>query len=197
MRIGLIHARAGNEFCLVRNLSADGLMARVYGSFRSGDEIQVELTTGHILAGKVVWASGADIGVRFQAPIDVSDVLSTQRGLEMRRRSRLPRLDLSCPAVARYGSRSLAVTTANISQRGAKIVAARPIPALCEVVLGLPDLPTIHGTVRWSRDDEAGIFFNECLPFTVLAQWVDERRKLDRHASQARPGFLTVFKGRR
>jgi hypothetical protein len=178
MRIGLIHARAGNEFCLVKNLSAEGLMARVYGSFRPEEEIRVELTTGHILAGTVVWASGVDIGVRFQASIDVGDVLSTQCGLEMRRRSRLPRLELRCPAVARFGSRFSAVTIANISQRGVKIVAARPVPATCEIVLGLPDLPAIHGTVRWSQGDEAGIFFNESLPFTVLARWVDERRQL-------------------
>jgi hypothetical protein len=180
MRVGLIHAAEGKEFCLVRNISAGGLMARVYRSFRPGEEIHVELTTGHILIGDVVWARALDIGVQFRAAIDVSDVLSSRWGPDSARRPRLPRLDLNCPAIARYEARSLPVEIGNISQRGAKIVARSPVPVFARIVLGLADMPAIHGTVRWSIGDEAGLFFNESLPFAVLARWVDERRRLQR-----------------
>lgn len=180
MRVGLIHASEGMEFCMVRNMSADGLMARVYRSFRPGEEARVELTSGHVLVGDVVWASGVDIGIQFRASIDVAQVLSSRTGPNSDRRPRLPRLDLSCPAIARYGPRSCAVQLGNISQRGAKIVARGPIPNNSAIMLGLPDLPCIQGTVRWSRGDEAGLYFNESLPFTVLARWVDDRRHLER-----------------
>ena len=180
MRVGLMHTRESKEFCLVRNLSADGLMARAYGSFEPREEVRVELPTGHVLIGDVVWARSPDIGVQFRVPIDVANVLSTRWGPEMERRPRLPRLDLVCPAIARYGPRSFAVRVDNISQRGAKIVAREPVPNSAAIVLGLPDLPLIHGTVRWSRGDEAGLFFNDCLPFAVLARWVDGRRELKR-----------------
>lgn len=165
---------------MIKNLSTEGLMARVYRSFRSGEEARVELTSGHVLVGDVIWTRGVDIGVRFRASVDVDQVLSSRTGPDSGRRPRLPRLDLNCPAVARYGPRSCAVQLGNISQRGAKIVARGPIPTGSAIVLGLPDLPYIHGTVRWSRGDEAGLYFNESLPLTDLARWVDDRRRLER-----------------
>lgn len=186
MRVGLIHAPEGMEFCMVKNISADGLMARVYRSYRPGEEARVELTSGHVLVGDVVWARGVDIGVQFRASIDVANVLSSRWGPDSQRRPRLPRLELSCPAIARYGPRSCPVQLRNISQRGAKIIARGPVPALAGIVLGLPDLPCIHGTVRWSRGDEAGLYFNESLPFAVLARWVDERRRLERGSGPPR-----------
>lgn len=187
MRVGLIHAPDGNELCLVKNLSAGGMMARVYRSFQPGQEVKVELTTGHLLTGEVIWSQGSDIGVQFRNSIDVSQVLSSRWGPESNRRPRLPRLALSCPAIARCGARSFAVEVGNISQRGAKIIAKVSVPNLSGIVLGLPDLPAIQGTVRWSRADEAGLLFHESLPFTVLARWVDERRQLERdqRASQS------------
>ncbi|HYI38905.1 MAG TPA: PilZ domain-containing protein [Allosphingosinicella sp.] len=180
MRVGLIHASEGKEFCLVKNISADGLMARVYRSFQPGEEARVELTTGHVLIGDVVWASGVDIGVRFRLSVDVGNVLSSRSGPDSEKRPRLPRLDLTCPAVVRYGGRSVPVQVGNISQRGAKILGRGPIPESSGIVLSLPDLGCVHGTVRWSRGDEAGLFFNESLPLAVLACWVDGRRQLER-----------------
>lgn len=179
MRVGLIHTSEGKAFCLVKNLSADGLMARVYRSFRPGEEAPVELTTGHVLLGEIVWARGGDIGVRFRLSVDVDNVLSSRWGPDSEKRLRLPRLDLSCPAAARYGGRSVPVQLRNISQRGAKIVGRGPIPDFSEIMLSLPDLGCIHGTVRWSTGGEAGVFFNESLPFEVLARWVDGRRQLE------------------
>lgn len=180
MRVGLIHASEDKEFCLVRNISADGLMARVYRSFRPGEEVRVELANGHILLGEIVWARGVDIGVQFRLSVDVANVLSSRWGPDSEKRPRLPRLDLSCPAVARYGGRSVPVQLRNISQRGAKIVGRGPIPDFSEIVLSLPDLGCIHCTARWSNGDEAGVFFNESLPFAVLARWVDGRRRLEK-----------------
>ena len=180
MRVGLIHCREGKEFCLIRNLSSGGLMAQTYRRSRPGEEVHVELTTGHILVGDVVWARGLDIGVQFRGSIDVSSVLSTRWGPEFARRPRLPRLSLSCPASVRHGSLPFTVQVQNISQHGAKIVATQLIPNLTSMVLSLPNLPVIEGTVRWSRGDEAGLFFKGSLPFPVLARWVDGRRQLER-----------------
>lgn len=180
MRVGVIHGRESNDFCLVRNISSGGLMACVYRNFRPGEEVRIELTTGHILIGNVVWARGPDIGVQFRAPIDAANVLSTRCGPETDRRPRLPRLNLSCPAIARYGARSIAVAVGNISQRGAKIEAPAKVPNFSRIVLGLPGLPSIHGTVRWSHGGAAGLYFKDSLPFAVLARWVDEHRQLER-----------------
>lgn len=180
MRVGLLHARDGAEFCLVRNLSAEGLMATVYRASAQGEDVRMELATGHVLAGHVVWAQGFDIGVKFVTSVDVDRVLSNWSGSKSERRPRPPRLDISCSATARSGARLFAVRLGNISQRGAKILSSVPMPAAASIVLGLPGLPPIHATVRWSSGNEAGLCFNASLSFTALARWVEARRQLER-----------------
>ena len=184
MRVGLLHTGEGKEFCLVRNLSEGGLMARVYRGFRPGERIEVELKSDELLTGDVVWARGHEIGVQFRSSVDVANVLSVQWDGAAEMRPRLPRLDLDCPAIARQGAESLAIRVRDISHRGAKIRSRGLLVKPAAVVLALPHLPSIHGVVRWTRHEEAGVLFNECLPFEVLARCTGERRASEHGAAQ-------------
>lgn len=178
MRVGLIHGPDGKQFCLIRNLSSDGLMARVYRRFQPGEALGVELKGGHFLGGEVVWSRGYEIGVQLRARIDLADALSAGWAAEDGKRPRLPRLNLNCPATVREGAQLSPVRVRDISPRGARVELRSSLASGTQIVLTLPDLAPIHGVVRWARDGEAGLLFNESLPLEMLARWIDERRNL-------------------
>src|SRR3954454_14269894 len=71
LRVALLHAGGASDICVVRNVSPNGLSARVYRKFRDGDEVEIEFRSGELLAGSVVWEEEYDIGIVFPRPIDV------------------------------------------------------------------------------------------------------------------------------
>jgi hypothetical protein len=48
-------------------------------------------------------------------------------------------------------------------------------------------MPPISGVVRWSTETTAGISFNECLSFDVLARWIQARRAESEPTEGRRP----------
>lgn len=175
MRVGLIHTSDDTDFCIVRNISADGLKARVYRLLKPGANVRIELTAARLLNGRIVWSRGYEIGVAFQEVINIDEALSGDLVGETDKRPRLPRLNLNCTATLRQGARSFRTNVINISPRGLRIGAPDGLIDDTAVVLTLPDLPPISATIRWAEHGEAGLLFNECLPFWVLADWVAGR----------------------
>lgn len=151
-------------------------MARVYRRYQPDESVQVELKSGKLLFGAVIWVRTNEIGVQFSSPVDVADALSVQWDGRTQTRPRLPRLNLTCSATIRRGAKSLPALVLDISHRGAKIRSNLPVVAAAQIVLTLPGLRSIDGVVRWTREEEAGLLFNECLPFDVLARSLIERR---------------------
>jgi Tfp pilus assembly protein PilZ len=172
LRVGaLIHSR-GRELCLIRNISAGGLMAHVYSPRRIGDEVAIELKSNQTVAGRVVWSEDANIGIEFDSPIDVSEMLAQQSRLDNGWRPRLPRVEVDRLATLRCGARIHAVNTRDISQGGVKVETDDPLEAGEDVVLTLEGMRPIHGVVRWCGDGLAGIAFNQLVPFHELMAWL-------------------------
>lgn len=87
-------------------------------------------------------------------------------------RPRLPRVEVDKLATLRCGARIFWVTTRDISQGGVKIATDREFARGDQVVLALDGLPPISGVIRWSREGQAGIGFNEVIPFRTLMGWL-------------------------
>lgn len=47
MRVAKLHTRHGEELCLVRNISAGGLMANIWSDLTIGDLLIAEFKSGH------------------------------------------------------------------------------------------------------------------------------------------------------
>lgn len=179
MRVGVLHGEGYKELCLVRNISAGGMMARVYRDLGVGERLSVELRQEQLLEGKVAWSRDWYVGITFDAPIDVEDSLASRWVSELGQRPRLPRIDIDCPARIRVGSRFYAARLRNISQGGAKVQLFKPLEAWGDAALSLLDLPPLKGQIRWMFDDCLGLSFNERLPFEVLALWLQDHRTVD------------------
>lgn len=169
-RVGKLVSSFGQEFCLVRNISAGGLMANIYSTHSVGEAVAFELKAGAVVNGRIVWSRENRIGVAFDEPIDVDAVLASPQG-ESEVQARLPRIELHRPARLRKGARYHRVEVCDISQGGVKVAIEDELNVGDAVVLSLEGLPPQAGTVRWVGDGRAGISFNTAIPFGQIAAW--------------------------
>ena len=172
LRVGALIGANGRELCLIRNISAGGLMAHVYSNHSLGAAVAVELKSNHAVPGVIVWADQSNVGIEFDEPIDVEDMLSSQAALENGWRPRLPRVEVDRLATLRCGARLYGVNTRDISQGGVKVETDQPLEVGREVVLTMEKFRPVAGVVRWSRDGLAGIAFNHLIPFHELMEWL-------------------------
>jgi hypothetical protein len=175
LRVAKLISAAGEELCRIRNISAGGVMAEVAMLREVGDRVAVEIASGQPIAGEVVWTRGLTIGIRFDACIDVAEVLTHRRTADGHV-ARPPRLEIHCNARLRMGARYYNVQVHNLSQGGIKVEIDDPhcstgLPA----VVTIADLGTMEGVVRWCRDGYAGISFNSAIPFERLTRWLGVR----------------------
>lgn len=176
LRVALLHVAGERDLCVVKNISSHGLSARVYRDLESGAEVEVEFRSGERLKGSVVWNEDREVGIRFPRTIDVEKVLASRWLVESGRRRNLPRIELSCEARLKKGTKHHPVELQDISQGGARVRIDRPIE-LGRILLTLPRMPAIAGVVRWTADGIAGISFDECVAFDQLAGWIEHRRR--------------------
>jgi hypothetical protein len=172
LRVGSIFLGDKRELCLIRNISAGGLMAHVYSRLVIGQNVAVELKTNHRIAGSVTWLQDNNAGITFDAPIDVEDILASHSGLENGWRPRLPRVEVDRLATLRVGARVYGVSTRDISQGGVKIETDEALDEGQEVVLTLDRFRPVQGVVRWYQEGVCGVAFNQVIPFRELMGWL-------------------------
>lgn len=177
LRVALLHAGGASDICVVKNVSPNGLSARVYRKLAMGDQVEIEFRSGELLAGSVVWEHESDVGIVFPEPVDVAAVLASRWPTETNKRRALPRINVECRGELSNGLRSTNVVLRDISQGGANLEAKTQITGLGNVQLLLPDLPPIAGVVRWISGSKIGVSFNECVAFEQLARWIQARRE--------------------
>ena len=175
LRVGTLLVSDQRELCLVRNISAGGLMAIVYSPFEAGQRIAVELRTNQQIPGTVTWTRESTIGVAFDGKVDIAEVLSNPAMLDNGWRPRMPRVPVDRLATLRAGARTYWVSTRDISQGGVKIEAEEPLDIGGETVVTLENFRPIPGVVRWRKDNVVGISFNQVIPFDELGRWLTER----------------------
>ncbi len=164
----------GEEFagyCLVTNLSPDGLKAKVYGRFSRRQPISVHFASHEFVQGTVVWTGHEQVGVQFNRSIDVAALLSSLGGKNVGiGPSRPARLPIRCLAEISVGDRFQFAEVHDISQRGAKILTRLARPGQ-KVAVQIDELEERSATVKWSRSGTAGVSFAEPLSFQELAMF--------------------------
>jgi hypothetical protein len=172
LRVGALIGPEGRELCLIRNISAGGLMAHVYSRHVEGETVAVELKGNQQTKGKVLWVSESNIGIQFDEPIDVAEILSNQAVLDNGWRPRLPRIEVDRLATLRCGAKLFGVNTRDISQGGVKIECDQPLEVGRDVVLTIERFRPLQATVRWCEGGLAGLSFNQLIPFPELMTWL-------------------------
>lgn len=173
-RVGSIMIEQRRELCLIKNISAGGMMVRLYCAIADDTPVTVELKSGQPISGRISWRRDQLAGITFDQPVDVIDILASAMDGP---RPRMPRIETDCFATLRDGASTLRVRVRDISQGGAKIACEAPVPQGADVILTLPGLPPQPGIACWNDGDHAGIAFNRLLPLGELVAWLHEQRE--------------------
>lgn len=173
-RVGSIMVEGRRELCLIKNISAGGMMIRAYCTLAEGSSLSVELKSGQPISGTVGWLRDHTAGIAFDQPIDVIGILSASMDGP---RPRMPRIDVGGHATVREGANALRVRMCDISQGGLKIKCETVLPVGADVVVSLPGLTAQPGVTRWTEHGYTGITFNRLLPLGELVGWLQDQRE--------------------
>ena len=179
-RVGSILVEDRRELCLIKNISAGGMMIRLYCPIADDTLVTVELKSGQPISGRISWTRDQNAGITFDRPVDVIDILSTAMAGP---RPRMPRIETHCHATLREGSNVVRVLACDISQGGLKVRTDSQFPQGAEVVVTLPGLEPQRGITCWNEGGYAGITFNRLLPLGELVAWLQQQRETQRSAN--------------
>jgi hypothetical protein len=171
-RVGSLSIAERRELCLIKNISAGGMMVRAYCPIPEGTRLSVELKCGQPIAGAVSWARDVHLGIAFDEPIDVIDILSSPTEGP---RPRLPRVEVNKAASVREGATTHRMKVCDISQGGLKVECDTCFPSGSDVVITLAGIEPLPGVVRWTSDKQMGITFNQMLALPTLVDWLHEQ----------------------
>jgi hypothetical protein len=174
---GSLTAGSIRQVCSIRKISAGGAVLHVDHPVEVGERLELELMTGDQLDGTIAWCRGSEVGLRFDAPIDVFAIIAHDIVNQPGERRRMPRVELVCQALLESGSGTEWVTTRDISQGGAKIDVPYRLTPEEPIMIKLDGMEPLKGVVRWSEDKVAGIAFVPELRWQDLMVWLKERRR--------------------
>lgn len=174
LRVGALIIDGRRELCLIRNISAGGMMIRPYSAVEPGTPVSVELKHGEAVNGVSQWSDKGLVGLTFDEPIDVLALLSASGGVPQ---PRMPRIDLSCSATVRCDGDVVRVRVVNISQGGICVIGNANFELNANVVVSLIGLHAAAGVVKWRDGDYYGIGFNRVYPVHELMAFLKEQQR--------------------
>ena len=173
-RVGALLVDDHRELCLVKNISAGGMLIRAYCAMAPGMPVAIELKRGETIRGTVSWTRGCNVGIAFDAPIDVVGLLTPGTDSP---RPRMPRIAVRCIASVRQGATSRSMFTRDVSQGGLKVESKWPLVVGEPAMVTLPGLQPEAGMVCWNDAGCYGIAFNRPLALADLVAWMHEQRE--------------------
>ncbi len=179
-RVGSIVVGDRRELCLIKNISAGGMLIRAYSLMEPDTRVSVELKRGEPISGKVSWIRDDNAGIAFDSRVDVVALLADSMEGP---RPRMPRIEVRCVAQVRHDGAVFAMRACDVSQGGAKLESERTLAIGGDIVVTLPGLPPVAGVVRWRQSGCYGVTFNRLLALAELVSWLQQQRELLRAAS--------------
>jgi hypothetical protein len=174
LRVGALVVDGRRELCLIRNISAGGMMIRPYSPIQAGTSVSVELKHGESVSGIAQWSDKGLTGISFDATIDV---LALLRPTGTEARPRMPRIELGCSAWLRHDGDTGLARVINISQGGICVSAKATLRTNADVIVTLPGLAPAAGVVKWAEGDQYGIGFNRVFLVDELMAFLQEQQR--------------------
>ena len=173
-RVGSVTIGDRRELCLIKNISAGGMLIRAYSAIEAGTRLSVELKRGEQIPGTVSWVRDGSAGIAFDEKVDVVELLASSK---QGPRPRMPRVEIRCIASVRQGASVYGILARDISQGGVKLETNRELEIGSAVVVTLPGLAPQQGVVRWNENGSYGVTFNRLVALPELVGWLQEQRE--------------------
>ena len=172
---GVVHDGGARQECSIRRISALG--ATLCGKLgkATGDEIAVELATGHRHAATIEWAEGGETGVRFRQQVDVLALINRKLVSQTAERRAMPRVEIRCSGFVKKGEDFLPVILRNISAGGLQ-VEGEGLPVQGTFVsIFIDGIIVPPGEIAWRKGKLAGIELLEELSWSSIMPWIREQ----------------------
>lgn len=179
LRVGRVEWDGQDQLCVVRNISAGGLMFETLHPPAIGQHLLVELRSDKRMTGTVRWVREGKAGLQFDTPIDVPQMLKEERSPLLRVRPRSPRFVRQ--GIIRLLPPEGEPVLGDIIDLGAGGVSCRtdqPVLRGQPIVAVLDGVGATNAEVRWARGDAVGIRFEKPLPWKPLQLWLDHAPRL-------------------
>jgi hypothetical protein len=147
----------GEFVCVIRDVSATGVGLRCFHAVPNDEAMALEMHNGRLFEIVPVRTGDCEASFKFGEPVPVDQLL--QEAVVYPRRQL--RLNLVIPITLRTLSGPVAAVTRNISQQGCRIEAAVPLALAQPVIVEGQHIPGIRAKVRWRRDGECGLVFDD------------------------------------
>lgn len=158
------------ELCLVRNISAGGLMATIYSDRKVGEHLTIELNTGQSVSGYIVWTGKDRMGLAFDDKVDVERVLAKLQDMhDSGQKMRMPRIAVRGTITLKTNEDMIAGEILDLSQGGAKLVLERSLLPGTQVALTISPALSFPGHIRWRQDEHCGILFTAPLSLNIIS----------------------------
>ena len=178
LRIGVISSESCTSFCVLRNVSENGIQVKLYDLMPRGEEVIIRVGDGEPVIGRIVWMKDRHAGIRLYNPLGAAGLLRMREHLDDRRRRAIPRVSASALAVIRSGGLTMSAKLHNISSIGAKLSASRCVSVGTQLHLRLPDLPELRAYACWNEGETFGVRFQTPLSVDQLAVWLSSRNRV-------------------
>ena len=174
LRVGALIVDGRRELCLIRNVSAGGMMIRPYSIIQEGVRLTVELKHGVTVSGEAQWAENDLVGVLFDEPIDVVALLTKS---DDGPQPRMPRIALDCLVWVRQDANVHRSRGINISQGGICIQMDTELDIGAHVIISTPGLIPAAGVVKWQDGEFYGVGFNRVFPVEELMSFLQGQQQ--------------------
>jgi hypothetical protein len=177
LRVGKIHWEDQDQLCIVRNISAGGLMVGCNRPPRVDQRVIVELRSDKQMPGIVRWTKDGNCGIQLDACINIEAVLREERNPLLRIRPRAPRF-LRRGTVKLIGEGDPVLgDIIDISIGGLSCRPERPLRRGEPVVASIQGLAATTAEIRWTKGDVTGVRFEKPLPWRAFGEWLDAAPK--------------------
>ncbi len=161
----------GCEFlCVLRDASATGVAVKLFHSLPDDMPLMLEMPNGDRHPVQKVWENDGKAGFRFLMPVDIDRFISGPSSHP----SRPVRANINLPVVAVVAGRQVPAHFCNISQQGALMTCSDHLAVMQRIRIESPELPDLTATVRWRREMDYGLVFENTFTLGQLAVLLDK-----------------------
>jgi hypothetical protein len=173
IRAAKLVSPAGEFLCVVRDASETGVSVRLFHPLPADVPLTLEMPNGDCHPLERVWEEEGKAGFRFAGPVDIERIVESPSRF-MRRAVRV-NVEVACDLLV--GVRRVPATIHNLSQQGALITTLEKLSLMQRVKIRADGMPEITGKVRWRRNDQYGLSFEDTFQFAELAALAFELRR--------------------
>jgi hypothetical protein len=169
MRVGLLNQGLKSTFCLIRNISSNGVQIQPYGKMAPDPRVTFRVGDEDAIGGRIIWAKDGLAGMEFEQEICSAALLRVAQRTTTSRRRGSPRVAIELPAVVRTGGRLYRASLFDLSMQGARLSSKEPIQFGEAIYLQVGGLACLKCFLRWKTGSDFGVVFDSPLPMQVIA----------------------------